>query len=43
MVTITFSGMIRKVGDSYVVTIPASYVNNKLVDEGQRYDFEIKR
>lgn len=36
-----FSGQIRKYGNSHVVTIPAAYVENGLVDSDKTYRFEI--
>ena len=33
--------MIRKSGTSYVVTIPASYISNDLLKDGQEYIFHL--
>jgi len=37
-----FEGVVWKTGTSCVVTVPASYINNRLLECGKKYEFEAK-
>lgn len=38
---IHFTGKVRHYGTSHVVTIPAGYIKNKLLEHGKTYRFEV--
>jgi antitoxin component of MazEF toxin-antitoxin module len=42
MMDITFKGKIRKVGNSYCVTIPSDYIKNGLLGI-KDYEFRVKK
>jgi len=35
-----FKGVVWRSGNSYVVTVPAQFVNNNLLHQGSVYEFE---
>lgn len=38
---IHFTGKVRHYGTSHVVTIPAGYIKNKLLEHGKTYRFDV--
>ena len=42
MVEIKFKAKIRQWSNSFIATIPMSYIDNKLLEEGKTYEFVCK-
>jgi len=42
VLVIKFKANIRKVGNSYVVTVPSTYISNGLLNENKTYSFLIE-
>jgi len=42
MIEIKFKGKIRQWSNSFIVTVPMSYIDNNLLAEGKTYEFNCK-
>jgi hypothetical protein len=42
MIEIKFKAKIRQWSNSFIATIPMSYIDNKLLEEGKTYEFVCK-
>jgi len=43
MVEIKFKGVIRKWSNSFIVTVPMSFISNDLLKEGETYEFVARK
>jgi hypothetical protein len=42
MVTVPFKGKLRKVGSSYVVTVPMDFMKYGMLWEGEEFDIKVE-
>ena len=42
MIDIKFKAKIRKWTNSFIATVPMSYIDNKILEEGKTYEFTAK-